>query len=166
MTGGIWGERRPDQQPEMLQLKIMISHDHDRVRGWNFLGMIVISSSKNMLGWFKFWHKKLGLWMFHCVPHLFIHTFIFKNPKNYFSTIDQGFSIFERSVEAFDRFISFPNTSSSFHRSFPLFKSKNIKKISFDFNLLTFLPMDSTLTLHCSKFKSEFEELSINLFDT
>ena len=98
--------------------------------------------------------------------HLFIHIFIFTNPKNHFSTIDQGFSIFEKSLEAFDRFILFPHTYSSFHQSFSLSKSKNIKIISFDFNLLTFFLVDSTSTRHCSNLKIRFEELSINLFET
>ena len=64
---------------------------------------------------------------FFYFPHLFIHIFTFTNPKNDIPTIDQGFPIFERSLEAFHRFISSPHTFSSFHRSFPLSKSKNIK---------------------------------------
>ena len=57
--------------------------------------------------------------------HLFTNIFSLKNPKNFCSTLDQGFSIFERSLEVFDRFISSPRTFSSFYRSFPL--SKYIK---------------------------------------
>ena len=63
-------------------------------------------------------------------PHfriIFIHFFYFRNlfyqyfhickPSNHFSTINQGFSIFERSLEAFYWSISFS-----------LSKSKNTKK--------------------------------------
>ena len=88
--------------------------------------------------------------------HLFINTFSFQNPKNHFFTIDQGFPISKRSLEAIVWFISSPRTFSSFHRSSPLSKSKNTKKISSDFNLLTFLPVDSTSTCHFSNLKIKF----------
>ena len=82
-------------------------------------------------------------------PPLFIHISTLKNPKNHFSTIDQGYPISEKSLEALVRFISSPLTFSSFHRSFPLSKSKNTKKkIASDFNLVTFLSVDSTSTCH------------------
>ena len=61
-------------------------------------------------------------------PHLFIHISIFKNPKNHFSTIDQRFPISEKSLEVLVWFISSPRTFSSFHRSFLVSKSTNIKK--------------------------------------
>ena len=34
-------------------------------------------------------------------------------------------------------------------------------KVVLDFNLFTFLPVDSTLTRYCSNLKNKFEELSI-----
>ena len=97
---------------------------------------------------------------------MFINIFSFINPKNHFSTIDQGFSIFARSLEALVRFISSPCSFSLFHCSSPLSKYKKTPKIFLDFNLLTFLPMDSTSTHYCSNLKIRFKELSINLFDT
>ena len=98
--------------------------------------------------------------------HVFINIVSFINPKIHFSTLDQGFPTFERRLEAIVRFISSPRTFSSFHQSFSLSKSKNTKKMSYDFNILTFLPVNLTLTCHCSNLKIRFEELSINLFDT
>ena len=98
--------------------------------------------------------------------HLFIRIFSFTNPKNYSFTIDQGFPISKKSLEALVQFISSPHMFSSFHQSFSVSKSKNTKKISSNFNLLTFLSVDSTLTCHCSNLKIRFEELSINLLDT
>ena len=101
---------------------------------------------------------------FFYFPHLFINILSFKNPKNHFSTIDQGFLIFARSLEALVWFISSQHTSSSFHRSFPLSKSKNTQK-----NLLIsiFWPSSLWIQLATTLFqKSDFEELSINLFDT
>ena len=103
---------------------------------------------------------------FFYFPHLFINIFSFTNPKNHFPTIDQGFPISERSLEALVWFISSSCSFSSFHCSFLLSKSKNTKKISSDFNLLTFLFVDWTSTCHYSNLKIKFEELSINLFDT
>ena len=94
--------------------------------------------------------------------HLFINVFSLKNRKNHFSTIDQGFQISEKSLEALVRFTSSPRTFSSFHRSFLVSKSKIPKKIVSDFNLLTFLSLDSTSTCHYSNLKIKFEELSIN----
>ena len=64
---------------------------------------------------------------FFFFSHMFIHISIFTNPKNDISTIDQGFPISERSLEALFQFISSPCSFSSFHRSFPLSISKNIK---------------------------------------
>ena len=93
---------------------------------------------------------------FFYFPYLFINIFSFSNPKNHFSTLDQGFPISERSLEALVRFISSPHTFSSFHRSFLLSKSKHTKKISYDFNLLTFLPVNSTSTCHWSNLKIKF----------
>ena len=98
---------------------------------------------------------------FFYFPHLFINIFSIINPKNHFSTIDQGFPICEKSLEALFWFISSPRTFFSFHRSFSVAKSKNTKKIASDFNLLTFFPMDSTSTCHCYNLKIRFEELSI-----
>ena len=46
---GILKERGSDQLPEMLQTKIVISHDPDEVTCWNFVGLIVISSSTNLM---------------------------------------------------------------------------------------------------------------------
>ena len=103
---------------------------------------------------------------FFYFSHLFINIFSFTNPKNHFSTIDQGFPISKKSLEALLRFISSPRIFSSFHQSFSVSKSKNTKIIASDFNLLTFLFVDSTSTCHCSNLKIRFEELSINLFDT
>ena len=82
--------------------------------------LIVFSSQIFRLGSFSIY--------FFYFPHLFIHISIFTNPKNDISTIDQGFSIFARSLEALVRFISSLCSFSFFHRSFPLSKSKNIKK--------------------------------------
>ena len=87
-------------------------------------------------------------------PYLFITIFSFINPKNHFSTIDQGFPIFGKSLWALVRFISSPHTFSSFHRSFSVSKSKNTKKKASDFNLLTFLLVDSTSTCHSSNLKN------------
>ena len=103
---------------------------------------------------------------FFYFSHLFISIFSFKNPKNHFSTINQGFPISEKSLEAFVQFNSSPCTFSSFHRSFSISKSKTTKKIASDFNLLTLLSVDLTSTCHCSNLKIRFEELSINLLDT
>ena len=119
---------------------------------------IVFSSQIFRLGSFS-------IYFFH-FTHMFIHISTFTNPKNNISTIDQGFSIFARSLEALLRFILSPCSFSSFHHPFSLSKSKNTKKIVSDFNLLTFLLVDSTSTCHCSNLKISFEELSINLFDT
>ena len=98
---------------------------------------------------------RLGSFPIHFLyfPHLFIHISKFTNPKNNISTIDQGLSIFARSLEAIVRFTSSPHSFSSFHRPFPLSKYKNTKKIASDFNLLTFLPVDSTSNCHCSNLK-------------
>ena len=93
--------------------------------------------------------------------HLFIHISTFINPKNDISTVDQRFSILARSLEALVRFISSPCSFSSFHHHFRFLNIK-IPKIASDFNLLTFLPVDSTSTCHCSNLKISFEELSIN----
>ena len=73
----------------------------------------------------------------------FFHILIFKNPKNHLFTIDQGFPIFKRILEAFDGSISFMCIASSFHQSFSL-----------DFNILNFISIDSTSTHKFSKFKS------------
>ena len=81
---------------------------------------IVFSSRIFILGLFSIY--------FFYFPHLFIHISIFTNPKNDISIIDQGFSIFSRSVEALVWFISFSHTFSSFHQSFPLSKFKKIPK--------------------------------------
>ena len=47
---------------------------------------------------------RLGSFSIHFFyfPHLFINIFSFKNPKNHFSTIDQGFSIFARLFGSFN----------------------------------------------------------------
>ena len=107
---------------------------------------------------------RLGSFSIHffSFSHLFINIFLFINPKNYITTLNQGIPISERSLEALVWFISSPRSFSSFHRSFSLSKSKKYQKIASHFNLLTFLPMDSTLTCHCSNLKIRFEELSIN----
>ena len=68
---------------------------------------------------------------FFYFPYLFINILSFINPKNHFFTLDQGFSIFERILEVFDRFISCPRSFSSFHRSFSVSKSNNTQKNSF-----------------------------------
>ena len=93
---------------------------------------------------------------FFYFPQLFINIFSFIKPKNHFSTIDQGFPIYEKSFEALVRFISSSRTFSSFHQSLSVSKSKNTKKLSFDFNLLTFLSVDSTSTCHCSNLNIRF----------
>ena len=103
---------------------------------------------------------------FFYLSHLFINIFSFINAKNHISTLNQGFQISEKSLEALVQFISSPRTFSFFHHSSPLSKYKNTKKISSYFNLLTFLPVDLTSTCHCSHLKIIFEEFSINLFDT
>ena len=58
----------------------------------------------------------------------------------------------------------FTNACSYFHCSSPLFNLK-ILKIFFDFNLLTFLLMDSILTHRYIELENQFQELSIH-FDT
>ena len=65
---------------------------------------------------------------FFYFSHPFIHISTFKNPKNPFSTIDQGFPNSEKSIEALVWFILSPLTCSSFHRLFLLSESKNTKK--------------------------------------
>ena len=67
-----------------------------------------------------------------------------------FKSIDQRFSIFERSLETFDQFISFSCPSSSFPSSLSLSRCKKYLKMSHDFNLSTFLLGDSTLSRHYS----------------
>ena len=79
--------------------------------------------------------------------------FSLKNPKNRFPTIDKGFRISEKILEALVWFISSLHIFYSFHRSFSVSKYKNTKKIASDFNLLTFLLVDSTSTCHCSNLK-------------
>ena len=96
---------------------------------------------------------------FFYFSHLFINIFSFINPKNHFSSIIQGFPISEKNLEALLWFISSPCTFSSFHRSFSLSKSKNTKKIASDFNLLTFLSVDSTSTFHYSNLKIRFSRV-------
>ena len=46
------------------------------------------------------------------------------------------------------------------------FLNLKIPKKSSDFNILTLLYVDSASTHQCSNLKSDFEELSINFFDT
>ena len=41
-------------------------------------------------------------------PYIFVNIFIFLNLKYYFPPLIKGFSIFTKSLEAFDQFISFP----------------------------------------------------------
>ena len=99
----------------------------DRKHHW-----IVISSRIFRLGSFS-------IYFFH-FPHLFIHISTFTNPKNDISTIDQGFLIFARSLEALVWFISSSCSFSSLHCPFPLSKSKNTKN-----NLLILISLPSSL---------------------
>ena len=80
---------------------------------------------------------------------MFISIFSSTNPKNHFYTIDQGFPISEKSLEALVRFISSPRTFSSFHRSFSVSRSKNTQEIAYDFNILTFLSGVMNKVLYC-----------------
>ena len=89
---------------------------------------------------------RIIFYLFLLFYHLLINISSFIKPKNLFSTLDQGFPISEKRLEALVWFILSPCAFSSFHRSFPLSKSKNNKKICSDFNLLTFLFVDSTST--------------------
>ena len=95
---------------------------------------------------------------------IFLSTFSdFQTLKITFPPLIKGF---QTSKEVWKHLIG------SFHSRVHLipfidhFHFLNLKKpkISLDFNLLTFLFVDLTLTRHCSRFKSEFEELSINFF--
>ena len=103
---------------------------------------------------------------FFYFPHLFINIFSFKTLKITFPPSIKGFQSLQGVWKHFFSLISSARTFSSFHQSFLLSKSKNSRKISCDFNLLTFLSMDLTLTRHYSNLKIIFEELSIDLFDT
>ena len=47
---------------KMLQIEIMISHDLNRVRDWNFVGMIIIVCLHPHGGWLKFLDRKI--WVF------------------------------------------------------------------------------------------------------
>ena len=110
---------------------------------------IVFSSQIFILGSFSI--------HFFYFPYLFIHISIFTNPKNEISTIDQGFWIFARSLEALVRFISSPCSFSSFHRSFSVSKSKNTPKNSFWFQSFN-------LTLHGFDVDSYFSNLKIRFW--
>ena len=61
---------------------------------------------------------------FFYFSNLFINIFSSINPKNHFSTLNQGFLISEKSLEALIQFISSPRTFSSFHWSSTLSKYK------------------------------------------
>ena len=93
--------------------------------------------------------------------HLFINIFTFPNPKIPFPPLIKGF---QSSQGVWKHWF----ISSHFLTHFILFivhlcflNLKGIPKKSLDFNLITFLLVGSTLTLHYSNLKIRFEELSI-----
>ena len=102
---------------------------------------------------------------FFYFSHLFINIFSFINPKNHFSTLDQGFEslkgVWNQLFNSFHLQAHFLPFINHFR-----FLNPKIPKKNSDFNLLTFLPVDSTSTFHCYNLTIRFQELSINLFDT
>ena len=99
---------------------------------------------------------------FFYFPHLFINIFSFKNSKITFPPFIKGFlslqGFWKHLVGSFHlraHFLPF-----TVHLCF--LNLKIPKKLASNFNLLTFLPVESTLTFHCSNLKIRFEELSIN----
>ena len=81
-------------------------------------------------------------------------TFSHFETLNHIFTVDQGFLIFERSLEVFHRFISF-----LYIDHLHLLNLK-ILRIFIDFSLLIFLPVDPISTRHYSKFQNQNQKVN------
>ena len=82
----------------------------------------------------------------------FIHIFMFSNHKSHLHCLIKSVRSSTRVRKCLISSIYFTSTSLLLHQPFPLSISKNIKNTFFYFNLLTILPMDSTLIHHYYKF--------------
>ena len=79
--------------------------------------------------------------------HLFNPKICILNPKSSFHHPIKNFLSSIKDLEVFDQTIAFPHMSPSFINHFNFLNLKIIK-INLQFNILTILPMDSTLTHH------------------